>query len=783
MIMHFRPPPLVAALSALVLAFTSGCGGGGDAAPVTPPASNHPPVLTTLALNIIEDSAASTQLAATDPDNNAVTFALTINPQHGSATVSSAGALRYTPASNYSGADSLGITVSDSAGAQASGTIAVTITAIDDLPVLTTLQFSVNEDGTLSTQLSGTDVENDAFTYELAPGAAHGTATLAASGVLTYSPNADYAGADQVHVRLVEAASGTISDEQIVSIDVLPSNDAPVAHDDILRVAATPGQTVALPALTNDVDVDGDTLTPSVITQPRGGTVTVDPATHQLNFEPTNEYLGPIEFTYRVNDGTANSNAATVRAVIGDFQNLLFLSDYSKPGTTELHIFDGLEVRRVSDDLPQASNIISYSWSGDLTRVAYVVDGIDAMRVYVKPLDGSAAATLLYTSAPKSPPTNRTVFASLNANGSFMIVTDLWSGPAKQIYMVSVATGATTRIANAMPGIVDVIFAVFHPFEPNLVMVQGQTAGNVPRDTTAATTAFLGDAADMSTLTQIGRNYSSGQYGAGEGFYFGRNPRYVYYGEYLNHGSRTTTTLFSYDRTNHFEFPVGPFVLPQDRGMNGPAWPSPDESRMCYAQYEPSVTAYLGPSRYYVVDFANPTTANAVTPVLDGAWQCTFASDNHTMIYRTYTPGFLAQEAYAVDSSNPGTPRSLAPPAEVTSEQAMWMFAHDTMRGTIAFFDNDGVGGMQGQVGRVYAVSPDGSGAAFLFANDYVYPTVSSYFYDLDDRGSFLVYARPNGAISSLEIMSTHALNYSIPLSRNGETVGVRRATWLQRYP
>ena len=94
----------------------------------------------------------------------------------------------YSPAANYSGADSLGVTVSDNAGAQASGTVNITVNAVDDVPVLPATQLSVNEDAVLNAQLAGTDIENDAFTYQLVSGAGHGNATLQSSGALTYSP-------------------------------------------------------------------------------------------------------------------------------------------------------------------------------------------------------------------------------------------------------------------------------------------------------------------------------------------------------------------------------------------------------------------------------------------------------------------------------------------------------------------------------------------------------------------------------------------------------------------
>ena len=70
-----------------------------------------------------------------------------------------------------------------------------------------------------------------------------------------------------------------------------------------------------------------------------------------------------------------------------------------------------------------------------------MVDSTDAMRVYVKPLDGSGAAVLRYTSALKTPPLDRWLSANLNADSTYMAVTDTWSGASKQIFVVNVATG------------------------------------------------------------------------------------------------------------------------------------------------------------------------------------------------------------------------------------------------------------------------------------------------------------------------------------------------------
>jgi VCBS repeat-containing protein len=779
-----RPSAHAATLTLLMM--FSACGGGGDSSPAPgpPPPANRAPTLTTNALTTNEDVNASTQVVAADLDGNPLTFSLSTSPQHGTATLSAAGALTYAPATNYFGTDSLGVTVSDGAGAQVTGTINITVTAVNDAPVLTSTQFSVNEDGVLTGQLTGTDVEADAFNFQYVPSASHGTATVAASGALNYSPVANYSGADQLRVRLVET-SGNTAPEQLVNIDVLPLNDPPVANNDELRVTVTQGQPIVVPALTNDQDLDGNTLTPAVVTQPqRGGNVTVNATTRQLIFEAENGYAGPIEFSYRVNDGSADSNVATVRAVIGDFENLIFMSDYGTPGISELYVFDGLRVRRVSDDLPAGASVSAYSFSGDLRTLAYVVSDNTNERVYVKPLDGSAAAALRYTSPDKSVPTERRVSLNVNADGTYMMVADRWTGPTKSYFAVNTATGATTRVAGDMPGILDVRFAFFHIYEPQLLLIQAQTGGTPPHNySNAAVTVFLGNATDARTITQIGRNYSASEYGSGEGFLYGNDARYIYYGEYLKSGSNVSHNLLRFDRQGGGEIPVLRLAFPPDRGTNGFGWSSPDYSRACIGWYESSTTTFDGPSRFYSLVLNNPTSIRAISPVVNDISQCQVASDNRTMIYRVYTPGKVSQQAYAVDSDNPGTPLLLAPAGEAGSEQSNWYTAATKMRAAILYLDNDGNPSNSGQAGRFYALPLDGSGQPFLFSDSYVYDGMSP-FYAMNADGSFIAYLRPQqGSIGTLELVSTHALNYSIPLQAAGQTVGARDIRWMRRYP
>ena len=75
--------------------------------------------------------------------------------------------------------------------------------------------------------------------------------------------------------------------------------------------------TVAAPGvLGNDTDVDGNPLTAAVVTVPTHGTLTLN-ADGSFTYTPALNYNGSDSFTYKANDGTADSNTATVTITVG----------------------------------------------------------------------------------------------------------------------------------------------------------------------------------------------------------------------------------------------------------------------------------------------------------------------------------------------------------------------------------------------------------------------------------------------------------------------------------
>jgi VCBS repeat-containing protein len=98
---------------------------------------------------------------------------------------------------------------------------------------------------------------------------------------------------------------------QTFAFTVTPVNDAPVSQD---IIAGGDEDSIITGSLSAD-DSDSASLTYSLVTQAGHGSVTVNPD-GSFSYRPDANYNGLDQFTFRVSDGTANSEVATVDLVI-----------------------------------------------------------------------------------------------------------------------------------------------------------------------------------------------------------------------------------------------------------------------------------------------------------------------------------------------------------------------------------------------------------------------------------------------------------------------------------
>jgi VCBS repeat-containing protein len=249
-----------------------------------------------------------------DIDGDSLVAALIGGPASGTLTVSADGSFSYTPNANFSGTDSFTYTAGDGA-LTSTATVTLTVNAVNDGPVAAADSYATDEDTTLTVAAAGvlgndTDGDGDAMTAAIAAGPANGTVTLNADGSFSYTPNANFAGADSFSYT---ASDGTLaSSETIVTITVNAVNDVPSADNDEYTTAEDTPLTVAAPGvLENDEDADGEELTVSLVNLPTNGTVTLN-ADGSFTYTPNANFAGTDGFSYTVSDGTTTSEAASV---------------------------------------------------------------------------------------------------------------------------------------------------------------------------------------------------------------------------------------------------------------------------------------------------------------------------------------------------------------------------------------------------------------------------------------------------------------------------------------
>src|SRR5207247_2528279 len=101
-----------------------------------------------------------------------------------------------------------------------------------------------------------------------------------------------------------------------VSITITGANDAPMAVNDSYTTAENTTLNVAAPGvLANDSDVDGNTLSAILLSQPTHGSLTLN-GNGSFSYTPAADYNGTDSFTYKANDGQADSGIATVTITI-----------------------------------------------------------------------------------------------------------------------------------------------------------------------------------------------------------------------------------------------------------------------------------------------------------------------------------------------------------------------------------------------------------------------------------------------------------------------------------
>src|SRR5207245_1476799 len=160
-----------------------------------------------------------------------------------------------------SGPDSFTFKANDGTVDSAAATVSLTVMHVNHAPVAAAQTVTTAEDTAKAVVLTATDVDGDTLTYSVVAGPTHGALSGTAPNI-TYTPAANYNGADSFTFK---ANDGTLdSNVATVTITVTAVNDPPVAN----AQAVTTAEDTAKPITLTGADVDGDTLTYSIVVGP-----------------------------------------------------------------------------------------------------------------------------------------------------------------------------------------------------------------------------------------------------------------------------------------------------------------------------------------------------------------------------------------------------------------------------------------------------------------------------------------------------------------------------------
>ena len=316
----------------------------------------------------------------TDPDGPSEIAVLVSGPAHASSfTLNPNGEVLYVHDGSDTTSDSFTYKVNDGLGDSNVATVRLTITAVDDTPLANDDSYSTTEGGTLDVAAPGVlandvDPAGAPLHATLVSGPAHASSfTLNANGSFTYVHNGSETTTDSFTYRADNGSAS--SNVATVIISVAPVNDAPVAQDDSYATEEGGTLTISAPGvLGNDSDPDGPTLTAILVSGPAHAAFALN-ANGSFTYVHDGSETTSDTFTYKADDGSSESNVATVTITIAPANDDPIANDdsYSVSESGSLNVAPAGVLGNDSD--PDSSTLTAILVSGPAHSASFALDG------------------------------------------------------------------------------------------------------------------------------------------------------------------------------------------------------------------------------------------------------------------------------------------------------------------------------------------------------------------------------------------------------------------------
>ena len=435
---------------------------------------NADPVLASVGSRSV-DELASLAFTATATDGDVIggtadtlEFSLVGAPT-GASINQNTGAFSWMPSESQDGTHAITIQVEDGAGATDSEAVTVTVSEVNEDPVLNPIgPKSVNQLETLTFTATASDGDvtggtADTLEFSLV-GAPTGASINQNTGSFSWTPTASQVGTHTITFQVEDGAGAT--DSEAVTVTVSESNENPVLG---AIGAKSVNELVALTFTATATDGDNDTLEFTLVgTPPSGASIT---SAGSFSWTPSESQDGTHSVTARVSDGNGGSDSETITVTVGEVNqdpalNPIGPKGVNRPGTLAFTATatDGDVIGGTADSLefslagtpPSGASITSagaFSWTPTASQI-----GTHTITIQVE--DGSGAAdsgavTVRVTADSVDPPTTR----SGGGGGG--------GGSSKQAHALALDLGTvrSTGLASTPQEIV-LYLGTFDPDEP-----------------------------------------------------------------------------------------------------------------------------------------------------------------------------------------------------------------------------------------------------------------------------------------------------------------------------
>ena len=278
------------------------------------PKNDRPVVGKLETISVMEDQSVNITIHATDIDKDPLSLEILTSPKHGHLSNNTPDMLHlsYTPENNFFGWDQFSFVVTDDLAKSEVNTLSIHVLSVNDIAVAHPMQVTGIENREVKGQLSGSDIENQKLTYELATLAENGIVSITpTTGKFIYTPAKEFYGNDTFSFVVNDGYGQSLP--SIVEIYIHPGNSPPIAADDELTAKEDEAITSTLKAS----DENNDDLIFRISMQASLGKVQlIDPQTGEYQYLARPNTHGNDLFSFIVNDGILDSNEANVFVVI-----------------------------------------------------------------------------------------------------------------------------------------------------------------------------------------------------------------------------------------------------------------------------------------------------------------------------------------------------------------------------------------------------------------------------------------------------------------------------------